>query len=110
MVVGAARSGQDALYYVEKVHPDLVLMDLVMPEMNGLEATQRIKAQPGAPYVIIVTLYGNSEYRAAAIRAGADGLVAKSTFETQLQSMIQSLFVEGCVQTEAKASIDASGG
>jgi DNA-binding NarL/FixJ family response regulator len=102
-IVGTARSGQDALYQVEKVHPDLVLMDLAMPGMGGLEATRRIKARPGAPGVVIITLLDNPEYRAAAKSVGADGFVAKSAFATQLLSTIQSLFPAHCGQAEIKA-------
>jgi DNA-binding NarL/FixJ family response regulator len=56
--------------------------------MNGLEATGRIKAQPDAPYVIILTMYDHAEYRAEARAVGADGFVVKSEFVTQLLPLI----------------------
>lgn len=93
-IAGCAFSGQEALERVEDLAPDLVLMDLAMPGIGGLEATRRIKAQEAAPYVIIVTLYDDPEYRAAAQRAGADGLVAKSELGTQLRPLIQRLLIK----------------
>lgn len=75
-----------------KLCPNLVLMDLAMPRMNGLEATRHIKAQPSAPYVVILTLNDSSEYRLASEAVGADGFVTKSEIGTTLLPLIDSLF------------------
>jgi DNA-binding NarL/FixJ family response regulator len=91
-VVGCACSGEEALDLVARLSPDLVLMDLALPGMNGLEATARLRSRPDAPRVIMVTLYDTPEYRAAARVAGADGYVSKSDFGTDLLPMILSLF------------------
>jgi DNA-binding NarL/FixJ family response regulator len=91
-IVGLALSGREALEQVNRLHPDLVLMDLAMPGMNGLEVTRHLKAQSGAPRVVILTLYDNTEYRAASESVGADGFVAKSEFGTQLLPLIHRLF------------------
>jgi DNA-binding NarL/FixJ family response regulator len=91
-IIGQALSGRNALEQMALWHPDLVLVDLAMPEMNGLDVTSRIKAQPGAPHVIILTLYDNLEYRAEARAVGADGFIAKSEFGEQLLSLIYRLF------------------
>ena len=91
-VVGCAHSGSEALQAVDRLRPDLVLMDLAMPGMSGLEATRRIKAQAGAPRVVILTLYNNHGYRAAARSAGADGFVSKSEFGENLLPLICDLF------------------
>lgn len=96
-VAGHALSGQEALEQVVALTPDLVLMDLAMPDMNGLEATRRIKTQRDAPHVVILTLYDNAEYRAAAEDVGADGFVSKSEFGTQLRPMIQK-FINGATE------------
>jgi DNA-binding NarL/FixJ family response regulator len=90
-VVGCAHTGLEAIALVEKTAPDLVLMDVAMPEMNGLEATRRIKSQPRAPLVVVVTLYDNTEYRARAEAVGADAFVSKGEFATQLVPLIDSL-------------------
>lgn len=92
LVVGCIPSGQDGLHQAAQLQPDLVLVDMVMPEMGGLEVTRQLKARPNAPRVVVLTLYDNSEYRAAAAEAGADGFVPKSEFGTQLQPLICSLF------------------
>jgi len=93
-VVGGTCSGADAVDLVSRLHPDVVLMDLAMPLMNGLEATRHIKTWPQAPIVIIVTLYDNTEYRNTASAAGADGFLLKSEAATQLQPLIHSLVHE----------------
>src|SRR5690348_4633439 len=72
-VIGRAASGSAALEQVAELQPDLVLMDLAMPGMNGLETTRQIKARPAAPRVVIMTLYDVAEYRTAARDATADG-------------------------------------
>lgn len=89
-VVGYVLSAEDALDCVLRSHPDLVLMDLAMTKMNGLEATRLIKALPNAPYVVILTLNGNREYCTASITVGADGFVTKSEVGTVLLPLIQS--------------------
>lgn len=91
-VVGSALSGQDALSQIPLMHPDLVLVDLGMPGMNGLETTCRIKELPDAPRVIIFTLHDNPEYRRASEAVNADGFVPKSEFGVQLLPMVYSLF------------------
>jgi DNA-binding NarL/FixJ family response regulator len=91
-IVGRAASGSAALEQVAVLNPDLVLMDLAMPGMNGLETTRQIKAQPAAPRVVIMTLYDVAEYRAAARAATADGFIAKSSIRSQLMPMLAGLF------------------
>lgn len=91
-IVGEALSGHEALARVDEFHPDLALMDLRLPGLNGLEATRCLKARPGAPRIIITTLYDNSEYRAAALAARADGFIAKSELGAQLLTLVDLLF------------------
>ena len=91
-VVGYAYSGGEAIQAVDRLHPDLVLMDVSMPGINGLEATRRIKARPDAPRVVLLTLYGNKGYRSAAQKAGADGFMSKDQFGEDLVTLIRDLF------------------
>lgn len=93
-VVGRAESGEDALEQVARLHPDLVLMDLTMPGMGGLEATRRLKSDARAPRVIMLSLHEDPLYRQAALAVGANGFVPKSKLGTALLPMIHSLFQE----------------
>lgn len=91
-VVGSATSGEGAVSQVSILHPDLVLMDLTMPGMNGLQATSHIKKQANAPRVIIVTLHDQPAYRAMSEFAGADGFITKDNFGEPLMRMIHGMF------------------
>jgi DNA-binding NarL/FixJ family response regulator len=90
-VVGQAMTGREAVRQVLQLQPTLVLMDLAMPEMNGFEATAKIKAQPEAPYIIILTLVDHPEYQAEAERVHADGFIPKTEFGTLLFPLIHTL-------------------
>jgi DNA-binding NarL/FixJ family response regulator len=91
-IVGSALSARQAIDEAARLRPDLILMDIAMPGMNGFVATRQIKEQPNPPRVIALTLYDNDEYRAQAKAAGADGFVAKSEFGTQLLPLIRTLY------------------
>ena len=91
-IVGAVRSGEEALTLLNSVHIDLVLLDLNMCGLNGLETTRLFKARPRAPKVIIVTLEEAPEYRRRARVAGADGFIGKAEFATELIPLIATLF------------------
>jgi DNA-binding NarL/FixJ family response regulator len=93
-IVGRALSGAEAMAQVARIHPDLVLMDWGMPGMSGLEATHHLKVRPDAPSIVILTVYDDAEYRAAARAMGADGYVAKSEIGTELLPAIHTLFDE----------------
>jgi DNA-binding NarL/FixJ family response regulator len=90
-VVGHAFSGSEAMGQTDRTRPDLVVMDLEMPGMNGLEATRRLLARPGAPRVIIMSLHDEPEYREAACEAGADEFVHKSELVQKLLPLISRL-------------------
>jgi DNA-binding NarL/FixJ family response regulator len=92
-VVGYATTGLEALDQIGRLRPDLVLMDVAMPRMNGLAATRRLKEKPDAPRIIMLTVHNLAEYRRAAAEAGADGFLAKSEFGCQLLPLIRKLFV-----------------
>lgn len=93
-IVGKCLSTREALEQLEKLNPDLILMDLAMPDMNGLEATQYIKDQSQPPRVIILTMHDNPEYRQASQAVQADGFVAKSDFGVKLMPIIGEIFKE----------------
>lgn len=76
-IVGTARDGQMLLDLAESVRPDMIVLDISMPRMNGLEAAHRVKAILPACRVIFLTMHARSGYLAAAIESGADGYVLK---------------------------------
>ena len=79
LVVGAAEDGAQAVDMVTEHQPDLVLMDLKMPGMNGIEATRRIRSRYPAVKVLVLTTYDDDEWVFDAIRAGASGYLLKDT-------------------------------
>jgi DNA-binding NarL/FixJ family response regulator len=83
-VVGEAANGGDALDEVQRTRPDLVLMDVRMPGLDGLEATRRLLTRPGSPKVLILTTYDADEYVIEAMRAGASGFLLKDLRKGQL--------------------------
>lgn len=93
-IVGCAQSGRDALDYVTQLQPDVVVMDIAMPEMNGLEATRLITGQSQAPVVVILTMNDNAEYRAAAAAAGAAGFINKAGCDDELPALLEKLLSE----------------
>jgi DNA-binding NarL/FixJ family response regulator len=78
-VVGEARDGLEAIEVAERAQPDVILMDVRMPRLDGVEATARIASGPGAPRVLILTTFDLDEYVFAALRAGASGFLLKDT-------------------------------
>ena len=83
-----AVNGREALQRVEECRPDVVLMDIVMPELNGLEATRQIKARWQPVKVIVLSMYG--EYASEAVAAGADSFICKcEPPETLLRTLIR---------------------
>jgi DNA-binding NarL/FixJ family response regulator len=78
-VVGLARDGAEAVELVAQHRPDLVLMDLKMPGMNGIEATRRIRTRYPEVSVLVLTTYDDDEWVFDAIRAGASGYLLKDT-------------------------------
>ena len=78
-VVGEADDGRGVLGAVDKHHPDVVLMDIRMPQLDGIEATRLLRAQPAAPEVIVLTTFDADELVLRALRAGAAGFLLKDT-------------------------------
>jgi putative two-component system response regulator len=91
--VVTANSGAEAMAYVEKKAPDLVLLDVDMPGMSGLEVCRRIKSSPATSMVpvVIVTAYSAVDDRVAALEAGADDFLAKPVEQTELVARARSL-------------------
>jgi NarL family two-component system response regulator LiaR len=90
-VVGMAHDGAEAVEKVASFHPDLVLMDLKMPVMNGVQATHIIKQQYPATAVLVLTTYDQDEWVVDAIRAGANGYLLKDTGREEIVAAIEGV-------------------
>lgn len=90
-VIGEADNGRLALQLVEATQPDLVLMDIAMPELNGLEATARITHDFPAVRVLIVSMHANEEYVYQALKAGAVGYLLKDSGPEELELAINAI-------------------
>ena len=90
-VVGEAENGREALELCRELRPELVLMDVRMPEMDGLAATREIKDEYPATSVLVVTTHESPEYLMDAIRAGAAGYVLKDSTKQQLLDAVRGV-------------------
>ena len=88
-VVGEAGNGREAVASATELRPDVVLMDVRMPELDGIEATRRIAAATDAPRVLVLTTFDLDEYVFEALRAGASGFLLKDAPEAQLLAGIR---------------------
>lgn len=89
-IVGRGYTGYDAVRLAESLKPDLILMDLSMPGMGGLQATRLIKAQDSPPIIYIASHHNDAEHREHSARAGADGFLSKQDFDTTINSLLDS--------------------
>jgi DNA-binding NarL/FixJ family response regulator len=94
-VVGEASDGASALELIERVKPDVVLMDIAMPGMDGLEATRRIKKDLPETRVVILTQHDNREYVFSLLQAGAVGYILKKSGGAEVINAIRSAYTEG---------------
>lgn len=90
-VVAEAGNGREALRLVKEHHPNVVLMDFVMPELNGLDATARITATLPKVRVIMLSMNAGEEYVLPALRAGAAGYLLKNVDATELEQAIRKV-------------------
>lgn len=94
-VVGVARNGAEAVEVVGQTHPDVVLMDLRMPILNGIQATQQIRERFPETRVLVLTTYDDDEWVFDAIRAGAAGYLLKDTPREQIIAAIRGTVLGG---------------
>ena len=90
-VVGEAADGLDAVQAAEALHPDLVLMDIRMPNLDGIEATRRIAATEAAPRILILTTFDLDDYVYEALRAGASGFLLKDARGEELRHAVRTV-------------------
>ncbi len=90
-LAGRAFNGLEGVAASERLRPDVVLMDLAMPEMGGLQATRLIKAQDDPPFVVIASHFDDAEHREHAQRAGADAFVSKLNYVQEVLPLLETL-------------------
>ena len=90
-VMGEARNGLEAVEKVREVHPDVVLMDLRMPELDGVEAMRRIRTEDSGVKFIVLTTYDSDEYIFDAIEAGAKGYLLKDASREELFRAVRAV-------------------
>ena len=89
-VVGEARDGHDALKKAEELKPDVILLDLAMPGLNGLAVAKKLKAASSGAKILILTMHQEEEYVYETLRAGASGYVLKDAASSELVGAIRA--------------------
>lgn len=93
VVVGEAANGREAVQQARLLHPDVVLMDIGMPELNGIEATHQLHERYPAIHIVILSMHSNEEYVRRAFRAGASGYVLKESVGTEVIAAVRTTYV-----------------
>ena len=88
-VIGEAVNGQEAITLATGLHPDVILMDVRMPVLDGLQATRQITALPGPPKVLVLTTFDLDDYVYEALRAGASGFLLKDASARELADAVR---------------------
>jgi DNA-binding NarL/FixJ family response regulator len=94
-VVGGAASGEEALELVGRLHPDLVLLDLRLPGMHGLEVLDALRARGESPKVLVLTVHDDTDIVVRAVRGGAQGYVLKDASQEELLGAIERVAAGG---------------
>lgn len=90
-IVGEAGNGREALEQAEKLHPDVIVMDVAMPELNGIEATRRLAATSPRSRVLALSMHKDSVYVREILRAGARGYLLKDSIDSDLVSAVRAV-------------------
>src|SRR5208337_1087453 len=91
-VVGEAQDGLEAIRSVETCKPDLILMDLSMPRMNGVGAIEEIKKKSPSTKILVLTVHNTEEYILSTLRAGANGYILKDATHSELMLAVDNIF------------------
>ena len=119
-VVGDAANGREAVQQVQRLCPDVVIMDITMPDLNGTEATRQIRQLCSSCQVIILSMHSTSEHIYRALDAGASGYVLKESAAKEvveavrtvhagfpfLSKSITATVIEGCLNAQVKSPLD----
>jgi len=91
-VIGEAGDGRQAISEAQRLLPDVILMDITMPECNGIEATRQVKRLQPETRVLVLTMHENEEYLFQMLRAGAAGYILKEALDTELINAIRVVY------------------
>ena len=104
-IVGEASEGREAVVKALELDPDIVVMDIAMPEMEGLEATRRIKKKNPKIKILLLTQHDNREYILSGIKAGGDGYIPKKAMGEEFISAIRLMHSNGSYLYPTAASV-----
>lgn len=90
-IVGEAGNGREAVDLAEKLHPDVIVMDVAMPELNGIEATRRLAASSPRSRVLALSMHKDSVYVREILRAGARGYLLKDSIDSDLVNAVRAV-------------------
>lgn len=94
-VIGAAADGRETVRQVKKIRPDVVIMDIAMPELNGIEATQQICETDLGTRVVILSMYASKEHIFRALQAGAQGYLLKESAGQEVAKAVRTVHAGG---------------
>ena len=109
-IIGEAADGREAILRAGELEPDLILMDVRMPGMNGVDATRQLKAEMPQLKVIMLTIFDLQEYREAAKASGASGYVIKKSLIQDLVPAIRDAFEHGAPDLRTTERARSGGG
>ncbi len=90
-VIGEAENGHDAVVGIQKLHPDIVIMDISMPVLSGIDAAEVLKKKGTKTKIVILSMYADDEYVLAAVRAGASGYLVKQSVSSSLIDAVKQV-------------------
>lgn len=91
-VIGEARDGEEAVKLIEKLKPDVAILDISMPKLSGIDVTKQVKAKLPSTAILILTAYQNDEYVFALLEAGAAGYLLKDVPSSEIVEAVRSVY------------------